>query len=190
MFSIIYLLQNILFILIIIGIFRLIFGKAIREYHSNWSTLIDGFKYSSEDFYDKVKKELLSKEIQGISTTYIYRNIGGLTSGQRKYLRVMWKEYEYDICASPFGTGFFISWWLLTKDSLANRLIKRIPFVGNFLADKLYPKTYYKIDTASMFMTYANATVQKIIKDILNEKGVRALTELEKQPVLNNIFKR
>ena len=41
-----------------------------------------------------------------------------------------------------------------------------------------------------MFMSYAQSSVLKVIEDITNEKGVRALTEAERKPVLNNIFIR
>ena len=111
-------------------------------------------------------------------------------SSKRRYIRVKWKEYQYDICAAPFGNGFFISWWLLYKNSIGKWLISKIPFVGGWLARILYPITYYKVDTASMFMTYAQSSVLKVLDDITNNKGVRALTESERKPVLNDIFKR
>ena len=76
------------------------------------------------------------------------------------------------------------------KRSLGKILISKIPFVGGWLARKLYPVTYYRIDTASMFMSYAQSSVLKVIEDITNDKGVRALTEAERKPVLNNIFIR
>ena len=100
------------------------------------------------------------------------------------------KKYQYDICAAPFGDGFFVSWWLLDRASWIQILIRLIPFIGSWLVRKLYPITYYKIDTASMFMTYAQASVLKVIKDITNDKGVRALSEAERKPILNDIFKR
>ncbi len=41
-----------------------------------------------------------------------------------------------------------------------------------------------------MFMSYAQTSVLKVIDDITNDKGVRALTEAERKPILNNIFVR
>ncbi|MEN8775490.1 MAG: hypothetical protein ABF263_09240 [Polaribacter sp.] len=83
-----------------------------------------------------------------------------------------------------------MSWWLLYKDSIAKILISKIPIVGGWLAQKLYPVTYYRIDTASMFMSYAQSSVLKVIDNITNNKGVSAFSEAEKKPVLNNIFIR
>jgi hypothetical protein len=103
---------------------------------------------------------------------------------------VKWKDYQYDICAAPFGNGFFVSWWLLYRDSIWKIIISKIPFIGRWIARTLFPITYYRIDTASMFMTYAQSSVLKVIDDITNNKGVSALTKDERKPLLNDIFIR
>jgi len=171
-------------------ILRFIFTNLFKEYHSNWNTLIDSFEYSTEEFYVKFKKEMLSHGVSGITASDISLKEGNVFSPRRRYIRVRWKEYQYDICAAPFGSGFFISWWLLYKNSLGKILISKIPFVGKWLARIWFPITYYKIDTASMFMTYAQTSVLNIIDEITNNKGIRALTDSERKPILNNVFKR
>jgi hypothetical protein len=35
-----------------------------------------------------------------------------LLSAKREYLRIIRGKYSFDVCAAPFGTGFFFSWWL------------------------------------------------------------------------------
>ncbi len=187
---IIYYGKNIIFLGIILFIISKIVGKNIENYHSHWNTLIDNFNFSSEEFYKLLQTELQSQGINNINIEKVSLKEGNALSSKRIYLRVLWKNYQYDICGAPFGKGFFISWWLLTKQSQAELLIAKIPFIGLWLVRKLYPVTYYKIDTASMFMTYANASVQKVIKEITEEKGVRALSESEQKPILNDIFKR
>lgn len=171
-------------------IFRLIFKAVIKTPHSNWNTLIDGFNYSSEEFYKRLKVELHSQGIKKISTHFVFLKEGGVFSSRRTYLRVEWKSYQYDICAAPFGKGFFISWWLLYKNSFWQIFIAKIPFIGSWLDRKWFPITYYKIDTASMFMTYAQNSVLKVIDVISKEKGLRSLTENERKPILKDIFKR
>jgi len=193
--------DNILFYLTYYGIYLIyglitflilksIFSATLKNYHSRWNTLIDKFNFSTEEFYQLFKKELLSQGVSGINTSDISLHEGNIFSPKRRYIRVKWKEYQYDICAAPFGNGFFISWWLLYKNSIGKWLISKIPFIGHWLANKIYTITYYKIDTASMFMTYAQSSVLKVIDDITNNKGTRELTELEKKPILNDIFKR
>lgn len=181
-----YLLIGILVYLIL----KYVFNRPLKNYHSRWNTLIDGFEFSPKEFYGLLKKELQSHGITKIGTEEVFLKEGGAMSHSRIYLRVTWKDYQYDICGARFGHGFFVSWWLLYKDSLGKVLVSKIPFVGGWLARKLYPVTYYRIDTASMFMTYAQSSVLKVIDDITNEKGVRVLTEAERKPVLNDIFVR
>ena len=171
-------------------VLKFIFSKTLKNYHSRWNTLIDNFEYSPKEFYKQLATELKSHGVTKISIKETTHKEGGMMSHSRLYLRATWKDYQYDICSAKFGHGFFVSWWLLYKDSIGKILISKIPFVGGWLARKLYPVTYYRIDTASMFMSYAQSSVLKVIEDITNDKGVRALTEAERKPILNNIFIR
>lgn len=176
--------------IIIVFIIKHIVSELLKNYHSNWNTLIDNFDYSPKEFYKLLKVEL---ESHGITNIKIYEKSiqeGGVMSHARIYLRATWKDYQYDICGCKFGKGFFISWWLIYKDSLEKIIISKIPFVGKWVANAWYPVTYHRIDTASMFMTYVHSSVLKVIEDITNDKGVRALTEDERKPVLNNVFIR
>lgn len=164
--------------------------KLLKNYHSKWNTLLDNFNYSPKEFYEKLKVELKSHGIENIEIKEKYLREGGSFSDSRLYLRATWKDYQYDICGCKFGNGFFISWWLLYKDSFGKLFVSKIPIVGVWLAEKLFPVTYYSVDTASMFMSYAQASVLKVIDDITNDKGVRELSEAQKKPILNDIFKR
>jgi len=187
-----YIFDSPLFWLLLTIIIILILTKKTRkEFHSHWNTLLDGFSYSSKDFYYELKKELQKTKIAGIDTTNVQLKEGGLISPRRIYLRINWKNYRYDVCAAPFGNGFFISWWLLNKTLIIEYLLSRFP-LGQWLVKKMFPVTYYKIDTASMFMTYCQQAVLTVIERITDGSGTRALTEDEKKPILNdkNIFKR
>lgn len=176
--------------LIVFLILKSIFSATLKSHHSRWNTLIDGFDFSTHEFYKLLKEELQNQGINRISINTVSLKEGNAFSSRRSYLRVTWKDYQYDVCAAPFGKGFFISWWLLYKNSIGQILISKIPFVGSWLARKLYPVTYYKIDTASMFMSYAQSSVLKVIDGITNDKGIRALSETERKPTLQDIFKR
>jgi len=171
-------------------VLKFIFSRTLKSYHSRWNTLIDNFEYSPKEFYSRLKTELESHGVSNITIKEKYIKVGGVMSYSRIYLRATWKDYQYDICGAKFGHGFFVSWWLMYKDSIWKILISKIPFIGVWLAQKLYPVTYYRIDTASMFMSYAQSSVLKVVEDITNNKGVRVLTEAERKPILNDIFIR
>lgn len=171
-------------------IIKYLFSERLKSYHSNWNRLIDNFNYSPKEFYKRLKTELESHGIKNITIREKHLNEGGIMSHSRIYLRATWKGYQYDICACKFGNGFFVSWWLLYKDSFWKILVSKIPFVGGALAQKLYPVTYYRIDTASMFMSYAQFSVLKVIDEVTSSKGIRAMSEADRKPLLNDIFKR
>lgn len=176
----------ILAILVIVAIFK----KGIPTLHAHWNTLIDEFDYSTKDFYEKLTEELKSHGIEKISITSKLISTGNAMSRKRLYLRVSWKNYTYDCCCAPYGKGTFISWWMYSKKTGFELLVSKIPFVGGYLVRAFFPVTYYTVDTSSMFMTYAQSSVVKVIDDITKEKGVRSLTEADKKPIMRDIFNR
>jgi hypothetical protein len=85
-------------------------GKPQVEGH--WHSLIEGFATSSLDFYELVKAGIARREIPDLKISQVEWKQGGLGSGKRVYLRVSREGLNFDICAAPFGTGYFFSWWL------------------------------------------------------------------------------
>lgn len=175
---------------LIILFFIFFLKKGVPTLHANWNTLLDDFEYSTQDFYKLLITELESHGIKKIKIQEKYLSIGNAISLKRLYLRVTWKNYTYDCCLAPFGKGTFVSWWMFTERTGLELLLSKIPFVGNYLVNAFFPVTYYSMDTASMFRTYAQSSVLKVIEDITNNKGVRSLSEAERKPILNDIFKR
>lgn len=174
-----------LLLLLVIAILK----KHKIDYHSHWSHLISSFKFSTKEFYNLLEQEMTNHEIKDLSFEEISLKTGNIFSSKRIYFRVRWLEYYYDICFAPFGDGCFVSWWLYFETSDGELLVERIPFVGRALQRAFYKKTCYQIDTASMFMTYAHQSVLSVIEEITKETGSR-IAEVDKKPVMNNIFMR
>ena len=137
-----------------------------------------------------LEKELDKHRLPDLQISKVRLKEGHIFSSRRLYLRLKWGTLEYNVCAAPFASGFFISWWLINHIPLFMVSINRIPYVGSRIVNLFFPVTYYKIDTGSMYMTYVHSCVQKVIKDITEEKGIQGLSELQQQPILNNIFQR
>ncbi|MCG3165573.1 MAG: hypothetical protein POELPBGB_01341 [Bacteroidia bacterium] len=162
-----------------------------KNLHSNWAQLLAGMKHSSMGFYDLVEKELTSKKVPDIRIIAVHLKEGGLFSPTRLYMRIVWKEYVYDVCAAPFAEGMFVSWWLYTKPTILERIMDyALPFIGRPLYHRLFPVTFYSIDTASMFMTYVQGAVLNVVDSIVKEQGLRALSETERTPKVKDIFQR
>lgn len=180
-------------IIIIITTFfviKALLRSTLKQHHSHWNTLLSEFSFSTQEFYKLLKEDLQEQGIKAVKFDKVSLKEGNAFSSKRSYLRATWKEYQYDICAAPFGKGFFISWWLLYKISVGQIIVSRIPFIGKWLERKLYPITYYKVDTASMFMTYAQASVLRVIEKITQSKGNRALKDTFHKPILKDVFQR
>ncbi len=175
----------VIIILIVIAVLR----KPKKEYHSHWAQLLPNFKYSTKEFYELVRNEMLSHEISGLSFDEVSLRIGSIVSSSRYYLRVRWQEYYYDLCFAPFGDGCFVSWWLIFETTTAEEILTKIPFIGGWLQRAFFQKTFYQIDTASMFMTYSHHSVLAVVDEITKNTVIR-LTEDQRKPDINNIFKR
>lgn len=182
-------LASVLFILFLLILLIVILRMPIEDYHSNWAQLLPNFKFSTKEFYERVKSEMSDHDIAWLKFEQINLKTGTIFSSKRMYLRVRWGEYHYDLCFAPFGDGCFVSWWLIFETTGIEDLLSKIPFIGEWIRRSFFKKTYYKIDTASMFMTYAQNSVLKVIDEITKDTGIR-LSEAERKPILRNIFDR
>lgn len=178
---------TLLILLPFVLIIYLIFFKRVKIVHSNWNELIDDFKYSTVDFYKLFKEEMKMTRVNGISyhDVHLSEGVKGV-SRKRKYFRLEWEKYQFDVCAAPFGRGMFFSWWVIYKLPFLYVLFYIIPLIGPKLAQFLFPFTYYKYDSATMFMKYVHAVTLSVIDSITTEKGIRILTEEERKPKIND----
>lgn len=156
-----------------------------NEIIAHWYTLIEDFHTSSQLFYERVTTAIERRNIPGASISRFQWSESGLFSAKREYLRVTRKEYFFDICAAPFGTGFFVSSWLTqTPRGCLYTMMMQIP-VLNVIAYLLSPTyTHYKIDTALMFQSATHSAVLEVVDSITASKGVRQLSEGERKPLL------
>lgn len=157
---------------------------------SHWNTLIDRLQTSSKDFYGSVASAITERNVPDVKCSSIDWREGGILSAKREYLRVKRKEFNFDICAAPFGNGFFVSWWLTEPIPVWLKLIASIPLL-NLCTSWFLPKmTYYRIDTASMFQTSVHAAVQEVIDSLTSANGLRSMSELERKPAMNGLLQR
>ena len=179
-----------LIIIVLFVAYYLLIWKKVYNYHSHWSVLLEDFSFSSKEFYQLLSTDLRKKGIKSILFDRVNLREGNIFSRKRQYLRIYYKDFHFDLCASPFGSSFFISWWCIYKHSFLQILISLIPFIGHWLEHKLFTITYYKVDTATMFMTSTHLSVLEVLDSLTMEYGVRMLPESERKPELSDIFKR
>lgn len=79
---------------------------------SHWHHPIENFQTSTMEFYAAVAAALKPRQIPDYSVSRIDWREGGVLTARREYLRIKRGKLAFDLCAAPFGTGFFFSWWL------------------------------------------------------------------------------
>jgi hypothetical protein len=220
------------------------------DFISHWDQLIENCQASSLEFYNSVEKALVSRSVPQTQWTRVEHKEGGLASANRVYFRTQRGKYAFDVCAAPFGTGFFVSWWFtepplpfaflytlaflfclviamnfafgigmaigavtkgyafglffggcaallgvpaflwLIGNGIRQGTIRgestvlAMPVVGRVYERIFAPTTFYSMDTALMFQKVVHQSVQEVIDCMTESKGVRALTDAERKPVM------
>jgi len=148
---------------------------------AHWYHLFDNLQLSSNEFYASIEQSIKENDLPKVSTTRINLSEGGLLSSNREYLRIKRNDYIFDICAAPFGKQFFISWWLGESSGILGEILSKIPFIGGLLARKAKQKTYYQIDTETMFKESIHGLILVHLDALVKQKGVRSLNETERR---------
>ena len=81
------------------------------EFISHDPLLIEAMRFSSQEFYARVEEALAARQIPDACVTRVDWREGGPLSARREYLRIQRERFVFDVCAAPFGTGFFVSVW-------------------------------------------------------------------------------
>lgn len=85
---------------------------SIAHVISHWSKLLGGVQHSPKEFYEALQQAIDKREVPGITISPMYWPEAGATSPRREYMRLQREPHVIDVCAAPFGSGFFVSEWL------------------------------------------------------------------------------
>ena len=208
---------------------------------SHWHQYFDQIQFSPREFFGALDAALLKRAIPDAKPTRVEFAEGAKLGGKREYVRVARKGYTFDVCAAPFGSGFFVSWWFSRRRGLLYAAIAFILaltllgvlvkaaglFLGTFLTivalpafflvlgyairrglvgteervlavpimGLLYrwlfnPLSYYQIDSELSFEKAVHAAVLETVDTLTDGKGIRALSEIERKPMLRELAMR
>lgn len=217
--------------------------QALDSVVSHWSTLIENFQASPLTFYQAVEAALARRHVPETKNSRVDHREAGILSANREYLHVARETFNFDVCGAPFGTGFFVSWWLTEEVPTMNPLLKvlfivgllgvglwmlsqlglilgavviivivfgglavantlaaggdlndnvirALPLLGSLYVWLFKPATFYRIDTMEMFQTAVHNSVLEVIDVMTAEKGVRALSEADRKPIMREFYAR
>jgi hypothetical protein len=79
---------------------------------ADWRQFFYGVEAGPRQVYAAMRGTIARHELPDVWFSEItYREAGPFSQG-RGYLRVNRENHVFDICAAPYGSGFFVSWWL------------------------------------------------------------------------------
>ena len=153
------------------------FGLIRAQWHQPFD-----FQFSVQEFYTSIEQLLKAQEIKGLEISRKTHAEDGMFSPNREYLRIVYGEDMFLICAAPYGKGMFVSWRAGEWMNVFKDLIPRIPSIGPQLARAMFHRSYYQLDTAAMFSDTIRKAVNEAIDQLTNTQGIRPMTELERMP--------
>ena len=94
------------------------------------------------------------------------------------------------IAIALIPVALYVIRWLAAQGKINDDYVRVIPMIGWLYKRFFKPDTYYAIDTETMFQTATHSAVVEVVDGLTNAKGLRALTELERKPILRDFRKR
>ncbi len=162
------------------------------EVISHWSTLIEGFQFSPQKFYEMVTEAVTQRRMPNATIGKVQFKEGNFLSAKREYLKVYCgkEKFYFAICGAPFGTGFFVSYWQLQQpDGCLVQLFSSFPVLSAIARAMVKPWTYYRVDTVTMFNTATHQAIMEVVDAITSAaQGVRGLGESERKPVMKEFL--
>lgn len=174
--------QFVIVLLLAAVIGYVMYFRAKNRFNSKhpWQHFFDNFSFSAEEFFQQVESGIRDRKVPNVSFGRESFLETHLLSDRREYLRITRNEFVYYVCAAPFGTGMFVSWWLCEKRQ-NNFNPGRIPFIGKLFGKERDNKTFYQLDVETMYRSAVHSTVMDVLDKTTSASGARGLTELEKQ---------
>lgn len=94
------------------------------------------------------------------------------------------------IFLAAIPTAMWVLAYLADQGQADDEWMLAIPILGLLYKKYFAPDTYYKADTAAMFQECIKAAVLEAVDALTTAKGHRALTELERKPIMRDMFPR
>jgi hypothetical protein len=76
------------------------------------------------------------------------------------------------------------------SESPVSVAVQELPGIGWLYRTFFKPPTYYRHDTAEMFLGAVHGAVLEVMDCLTTQKGVRAMTEFERKPVMRDFFRK
>lgn len=154
---------------------------------NHWIASAENFNYQPKAFYDELKLKLEARKIPDLTLEPVEFAEGGLLSDERTYLRIQRERLLFDVCAAPFGTGYFFSCRTVHLPVIVRLWhILVIYFALNCIFAGLF-KLFGLMDAAIMMLLFLLACLMTLRNAAtVNAMSVDAL--LTRTPVIGTVY--
>ncbi len=138
---------------------------------------------SPGSFYDLIEQLITAYQYPEITTKRMKLNEGGIFSPGKEYLCIKRGKYVYNVCATPFGKSFMISWWIKEEGTYKKNFLSKVLFIRRHLIKQAKMKTHYELDMEMLFMQSIDALIKEAVNTIKTQNEfVAAETIVEMSP--------
>lgn len=160
-----------------------------RTVISHWHKLFEGLQFSAKEFYATVETAIAERQVPGLEQSRVDFKEGGLLSANREYLCLQRERLVFDICAAPFGTGFFVSWRLAEVPLPLKLWHFLVAFFGFCFVWGLCMRVFGQLLGSVVFLASAGALVWYLRTAV--SRGLADVdASLMKTPVIGPLYER
>ena len=146
--------------------------------HAHSYQHFENLQMSAKEFYTLLRGMIEEYQYPKVSCELVNLKETGILSAGREYLKISKGRYNYFVCASPFGISFFISWWFQEDANTAANVASKFGLVGKAVANRMESKTFYEIDTETMFTSSITSIIKAAVNKVMVDKGFRKETPI------------
>ena len=155
------------------------------EVISHWYLLIENFETSGMEFYVAVEEALKERSVPDIKLSRVEWQEGGLATAKREYLRVQRSRLAFDVCAAPFGKGFFFSWWLARIPQKYG-----LPFLGLILLGSVIVYSILVQALGFVLATIAMPILIGVLGILIRDGKIQAEEAILEIPLVGWVYER
>jgi hypothetical protein len=154
-----------------------------KEVINHWSQYVPNMTQTPQEFYAAIEALIAHHEIPDLKMKRVKYFEKGLLSAKREYLQIRGHNHFFDVCAAPYGKGFFVSYWQRENLSSKVKLLSKIPIPKIAMLTSWWASTttFYMADSIQMFLNLVHTSIVTALDKELTTKGLKGLSESQRQ---------
>lgn len=168
-------------------------ASSVQNVLAHWAALHEGLSASTQDYYETLEAAIERRSIPDVKIKRTEFSEGGMFSDNREYLRLVRHRHVVDVCAAPFGKGFFFSWWLSERKPAGWQVFLAFLFLLILagIAFSLMASMFSGQLMELMFLTPVSAFAALMVSAVASRLGWHALEDAVREiPLIGYLHDR